>query len=393
MQIEAVIGANYGDEGKGLFTEYLCRNRPKSLVVLSNGGCQRGHTVNNVEKGIRHVFHHFGSGTLVDVPSVFSSTYLLNPIKYIEEKRELEQLGLKPLAFRAPSCLLQLPSDMYVNQVLEMARDKTGRSHGSCGWGIWETQVRNRDYSSLTFETFRKMSYSLKRKTLLEALDWQIDNRIYKEGFKIDSETFINVVSYKFIEHFLQDFEEMASDCKILDSDQLLDIDYSTYGIDVETMIVENAQGLLLDTKYAPKDLDGNVEKHSTPSSTGLEGVTRALCCSNFSCTANYVTRPYFTRHGNGPFPEHTDGLEYKDKTNMPNQYQGKMRFGKMLDKDFEHLVARVEEDAASIEGVEAVSKIATTHMNECDDRIKGSIMHAASYLSYEDNSKLVASV
>ena len=79
MTIEAVIGANYGDEGKGLFTEYLCRNRPSPIVVLSNGGSQRGHTVSNHETSIRHVFHHFGSGTLLGVPSVYSKTFLLNP--------------------------------------------------------------------------------------------------------------------------------------------------------------------------------------------------------------------------------------------------------------------------------------------------------------------------
>ena len=137
MTVEAVIGANYGDEGKGLFTEYLCRSRPSPIVVLSNGGSQRGHTVNNVEKGIRHVFHHFGSGTLLGVPSVYSKTFLLNPIKYIEEKRELEKVGIKPIAFRAPSCLLQMPSDMFTNQTLEKARGQS--KHGSCGWGIWET--------------------------------------------------------------------------------------------------------------------------------------------------------------------------------------------------------------------------------------------------------------
>ena len=67
MTIEAVIGANYGDEGKGLFTEYLCRSRPSPIVVLSNGGSQSDHTVNNPEIGIRHVLHHFGSGTLLGI--------------------------------------------------------------------------------------------------------------------------------------------------------------------------------------------------------------------------------------------------------------------------------------------------------------------------------------
>ena len=53
--IKIVIGANFGDEGKGLMTDYFSQ-KPNSIVVCSNGGAQRGHTVTTPD-GIRHVFH------------------------------------------------------------------------------------------------------------------------------------------------------------------------------------------------------------------------------------------------------------------------------------------------------------------------------------------------
>ena len=62
--IKIVIGANFGDEGKGLMTDYFSSN-PNTIVVCSNGGAQRGHTVFESTTGTRHVFHHFGSGTLI----------------------------------------------------------------------------------------------------------------------------------------------------------------------------------------------------------------------------------------------------------------------------------------------------------------------------------------
>ena len=66
MEIKAVIGANWGDEGKGLMTHHFAMesaNQNKStIVVCTNGGAQRGHTV-VTPNGLRHVFHHFGSGT------------------------------------------------------------------------------------------------------------------------------------------------------------------------------------------------------------------------------------------------------------------------------------------------------------------------------------------
>ena len=66
-KVKIVIGGNFGDEGKGLlsayFAEEMMQKEGKCLVVLSNGGAQRGHTV-DLPDGRRHVFHHFGAGAL-----------------------------------------------------------------------------------------------------------------------------------------------------------------------------------------------------------------------------------------------------------------------------------------------------------------------------------------
>ena len=59
-KIDIVMGANWGDEGKGLVTNALATK--DSLIVFSSNSCQRGHTV--VHNGIRHVFRQFGSCTL-----------------------------------------------------------------------------------------------------------------------------------------------------------------------------------------------------------------------------------------------------------------------------------------------------------------------------------------
>ena len=84
-ELNIVIGANYGDEGKGLVTNAVTKNN--GLVILGNGGAQRGHTV--VHDGIRHVFHHFGSATLKGAASYASAAFLLNPVEYSREVNEL----------------------------------------------------------------------------------------------------------------------------------------------------------------------------------------------------------------------------------------------------------------------------------------------------------------
>jgi len=46
MKVKVVIGANYGDEGKGLMTDYFVRQEKNPLVIRFNGGAQAGHTIN-----------------------------------------------------------------------------------------------------------------------------------------------------------------------------------------------------------------------------------------------------------------------------------------------------------------------------------------------------------
>ena len=384
MKIEVVIGANYGDEGKGLFTEYLCRNRPKPLVVMSNGGCQRGHTVNNVEKKIRHVFHHVGSGTLVGAPTVLSKTFLLNPIMFVKEFNELCQLGASPEIIRTSQNVLQLPSDMFINQQLEKHRDMSGGRHGSCGWGIWETIIRNRDYKPLLFNDFLNMNESEKRKCLDDALEWQIENRLMcEDGLEIDNEILDIIRSDKFCKHFINDFLTMDKQCPCLEiPDGCSIIDVAEHG-EYETIVIENAQGLLLDKTYAPADENGKTDIHSTPSDTGLKGALESLeheVDAN-DVTPNYVSRTYLTRHGAGPFPEETSGLKFEDETNVDNEYQGSMRFGKINNDAAKALFQRTSIDAHSFN---CIPRLVLTHMNEARCMW---LEENANYFSYEDDS------
>ena len=64
-EVKVVVGANYGDEGKGLMTNYFAHKaieqNKKCLNILFNGGAQRGHTVES--DSFRHVFHAFGAAS------------------------------------------------------------------------------------------------------------------------------------------------------------------------------------------------------------------------------------------------------------------------------------------------------------------------------------------
>ena len=53
--VKVIIGANFGDEGKGHITNYVCSQSKNPIVIRFNSGSQAGHTVVNEDR-TRHVF-------------------------------------------------------------------------------------------------------------------------------------------------------------------------------------------------------------------------------------------------------------------------------------------------------------------------------------------------
>ena len=139
-EVKVIIGANFGDEGKGLMTDYFCNKCDNPIVVRFNSGAQAGHTVVTPD-GNRHVFGHFGSGTFNNTPIFLSKYFVVNPLSFLKELNELMKIGLNPQIYVDDECLITTPYDMIINQIVEIFRGKN--NHGSCGLGFNETLVRN----------------------------------------------------------------------------------------------------------------------------------------------------------------------------------------------------------------------------------------------------------
>ena len=136
-----VIGANFGDKGKGLVTDHLAASLGAgTLVVRFNGGAQAGHTVQTPD-GRRHVFHHIGAGAFAGAATYLSRYLHANPLLLADELAALRSLGVEPAYTVDPDAWLTTPFDMMVNQMAEEARGRA--RHGSCGLGINETVTRS----------------------------------------------------------------------------------------------------------------------------------------------------------------------------------------------------------------------------------------------------------
>jgi adenylosuccinate synthase len=301
----AILGSGWGDEGKGLMTDKL--SHAGTTVVRFNGGAQAGHTV-TLADGRRHVFHHFGSGSFRGASTYLSRFFVANPILYLQELTDLRKLRVEPSVTADPRAYVTTPYDMMINQMIEMQRG-TNR-HGSCGNGINETMKRS------GFEQFRLTIFDLLNSARLTEIlvrirDVWVPQRLAALGLTANSEWRDHLTSSGVFNHFIADAESFYRSLAVLTP--------SLQGTDI---VFEGAQGLLLDEdhRYFP---------YVTHSHTGLKNVNMLAVENGIEALrVIYMTRAYATRHGPGPFAREVAGLKYDDRTNVPNDWQGTLRFG-----------------------------------------------------------------
>ena len=243
-KVKVVIGANFGDEGKGLMTDYFASKEDNAIVVLHNGGAQRGHTIVTPE-GYRHIFRHFGSGAYVGAATYIAKEFIVNPILFRQEYEKLAKHGRVPKVYINKKCKLTTIYDMLINQVLEA--DRGINKHGSCGVGVFETIYRNKDGvdfknpvninpAAMTVGEFMRLSVLNK----IDFLDYLRKNYVPKRfddfGLKNISVEFMNVLtSNVVIMNFIDDFEFMIEHSKWANDDILNYYD---------NIIFEGGQGL-----------------------------------------------------------------------------------------------------------------------------------------------------
>jgi adenylosuccinate synthase len=321
MKVSVVIGANYGDEGKGLITDYLA-SQSESLVVRFNGGAQAGHTVVTPE-GKRHVFHQFGSGTFTGAPTFLSNHFVVNPMTYVKELEALKEHGLDPIVYIDPRAYVTTPYDMMLNQAVEKYR--ANQRHGSCGLGFNETIERNEN-SSFGFK-IEDLFHSDIVSLIEEMRRVWIPERAKQLDLSVTAfEEITPMLNDKGIfEHFVQDLMQLTSTAKVCYLEEInWDHDY----------LFEGAQGLMLDEKHPNFP-------YVTRSATGRQNALEILKEADISVMPDfyYVSRSYLTRHGAGPLPHELSNPIATDQTNVDNVFQGNLRYAYLDTHDLIHRI------------------------------------------------------
>ena len=360
MKAKIVIGANFGDEGKGLVTDYLCAHENQCVVVRFNGGAQAGHTVLTPD-GKRHVFSHFGAGTYSNAPTFLSQYFVVNPFLFVTQYfvvnpflfvKELQLLGndQRPTYVDARA-QVTTPYDILINQAIEQKRGN-GR-HGSCGVGIGETVERSLNHEfQLTVKNVIDGDI-VDRLTIIR--DQWVPIRCSKLGVQVEEQL---LFSDRLMTDYLQCCARFTSEC-------ILEDDESSLYRCGQTLIFEGAQGLLLDEmhKWFPYVTRSRTGVHNAISILDELGIEEA--------EVYYVTRAYLTRHGAGPLPFETPQLydTIDDPTNQPHTFQGNLRFAPFnLDLFKESVDMDLDE---RIRGVKLRPNVVVTCMDQVPTKLK----------------------
>lgn len=301
----AVIGANYGDEGKGLMTDYL--SGLDTLVVRFNGGAQAGHTV-VTPSGHRHVFKHLGSGTLRGAPTFLSKYFLVNPALFEQEVAMLGDVTASAV-YVDPLAPVTTPWDMLLNRAVEAKRGAA--RHGSCGLGINETVERTANGPGLYAQHLFAREKCVRQLVVIR--DWAVTTRARELGVTLGEEATAGYL----LDRFLLAIDAFRRRAWQRDGREILRR--------ASPVVFEGAQGLRLD-EHAPGF------PHVTRSRTGLTNVLQLLNEAGVDGPLRvvYVTRAYLTRHGAGPLAQEAAGHPYGwsgPETNVTNEYQGHFRY------------------------------------------------------------------
>lgn len=328
-----VIGAGYGDEGKGLMTDFIARQEDADKVVRFNGGGQAGHTV-VLPTGKSHVFSHIGSGHFKGAMTVLGKRFIVNPLILERELEELRPNKL-PIIEVHPDAEVTTIYDMLLNAAVETQRGND--RHGSCGLGINETVTRSQAGYGLKFSDVKTWNVHNLAAALERIQDVWLPKRIQQLGLESIANDIRTPTGLVYsMRGALAHAKAMLPGLGHLG---LLEKPYYSYGM--TRSVFEGAQGLALD------EFMGEFP-HVTRSITGLPYAIEAAANLGIKeLTPLYVTRAYSTRHGRGPLPYQGETITEKDLfdvTNVTNEWQESFRYAPL---DVGALRERINADLA----------------------------------------------
>lgn len=271
---DLIVGAQWGDEGKGKIVDRLCDGY--DYVCRVAGGHNAGHTI--WVDGVRYALHLIPSGVLrKDSVNVIGNGVVVNPEALIEEMKQFKDLEGR--FFISQRAHLNLKHHALIDQAKEKAKGKN--AIGTTGKGIgpaYADKISRSGHRVIELRDPEKLCEDLLQdfknlKPIFDSLEISLPT---KEEILIDLK-FYN----KMLSPFITDTTNLIQ--KALQKNK--------------KVILEGAQGTLL-------DIDHGTYPFVTSSNTVAAGACAGIGISPKQLgKVTGIIKAYTTRVGNGAFP------------------------------------------------------------------------------------------
>jgi adenylosuccinate synthase len=287
MPLDILVGAQWGDEGKGRITDWLAEHA--QIVARYSGGDNAGHTVTVGDKIFK--LHLLPSGIVQPKAiCVLGNGMVINPARLLEEMDKLARLGLDVSPARikiSAAAHLITPAHIALDQAEEAKRGLS--KIGTTGRGIGPAYTAKISRHGLRTELL------LEPERLGDAVQEHIQQaNVYLQSLYGHAALDADAVAAEYAAH-AQRLAPYITDTSLYLHQRLL------AGARV---IAEGAQGTLL-------DVDHGTYPYVTSSSPTSGGVFNGLGIGpRFVGRIIGVTKAFQTRVGEGPFPTEAFGSE-----------------------------------------------------------------------------------
>jgi adenylosuccinate synthase len=287
MPSAVIVGAQWGDEGKGKVTDFYAEKA--DYVIRFQGGNNAGHTL--IVNGEKTVLHLIPSGILHKGKTcVIGNGVVLDPEVFFEEVETLEK---QKVAVDASSLKISRSAHIIMpyHRLLDIAREsagseENGKKIGTTGRGIgpcYEDKVARRGILAQDL---------LNKKVLKDKIQHALFEKkfILKDAYKKDLGSNELEVA-KLVESYLTFGEKLKP--YLCDTTEIL---WQAHK-ENKNLLFEGAQGVML-------DLDHGTYPFVTSSNTSLGGVLTGTGFGKGAYGQNIgIAKAYTTRVGTGPFP------------------------------------------------------------------------------------------
>ncbi len=277
MPVQVVVGAQWGDEGKGKIVDMLSERA--DIVARYQGGANAGHTVCIGDK--EYILHLIPSGIFHQhITCVIGNGVVIDPVALMDEIGKLQAAGISTAGRLLISHNAHLI--MPYHKLLDTMREQYPGKIGTTGRGIGPA------YIDKAMRTGIRIVDLLNRDILATKLKQNIEekNQILSKIYGTNTLDVDQIIAE--YQEFDKTIDEYVTDTSLYLSSALKDS---------KRVIAEGAQGSLLDLDHGTYPFVTSSNPTSGGACTGL-GIPPPVIDSVLG-----IVKAYSTRVGNGPFP------------------------------------------------------------------------------------------